>query len=104
MSRSYSSWPPPTWHTPQDFAKFDGLISICLFAAAAKVSVPPLSTTTSFAANWRFEGGQYLPHMPGELVNAGAPQMDLSAAVHPSFLPCWLCFPVETPCAGDVTV
>src|SRR5512143_3306340 len=102
MSLWYSIWPPPTWHTPHDFAQFDGLISTSLDAAVVIVSVP--SRMMSFAANWRLEGGQYLPNMPVPPIKAGAPQMVLWAAVSVSFLPCELWIPVEAPCAGEVTV
>jgi hypothetical protein len=53
-----------------------------------------------FPANWRLEGGQYLPNMPGLLMNAGAPQIVLWFAASSSFLPSPLCLPMEAPCIG----
>jgi hypothetical protein len=56
-----------------------------------------------FPANWRFEGGQYLPYMPGPLMVAGALQIVLWAVAKPSFLPSELCLPVDAPCIGAFT-
>jgi hypothetical protein len=58
----------------------------------------------AFPANWRLEGGQYLPNMPGLLMNAGAPQIVLWFAAKLSFLPSVLCLPTDAPCTGAVAL
>src|SRR3990172_10637761 len=96
MSLSYSIWPQPAWQTPHSFAHAAEGDSNCL-NAATNTSSAAGPVITSFAANWRLEGGQYLPHIPGELANAGTPQICLIALLNSSFLPCWLCFPTDAP-------
>ena len=51
--------------------------------------IPVPRGSTFFAANWRFEGGQNFPNMPGELVKKGKAKFVLNTLLKFSFLP-WL--------------
>src|SRR3989304_6369139 len=82
--------PPPTWQPPQFFAQY--CVSRSIFAALLAWLLDRM----------RFDGAQYLPHIPGELEVAGTPQIALWSPVNPSFLPIWECFPEETPWTGEV--
>ena len=75
-------------------------MSACLIPATV---TPSLAPSINLPANWRLEGGQNLPDMPGLLMVLGAPQAFLCASSNDSFLPSVLCLPTETPCSGTVT-